>query len=271
MDYANSLDKIGPMATDMEEIALMMEIIAGYDEKDSTSLNEPVPNYTKALKKPIKGLKIGILKNSFGKGVEKEVAEKVSEGIKKLEDQGAQVQEISLPITEKYGVACYYLIAMSEASTNLAKYSGLRYGKQDKIDGTYNEYFKNARNTFNDEAKRRIIIGTFARMAGFRDAFYLQATKVRTKIIDEYKKAFKKVDILISPTMPYVAPKFSDIKKLTPLQHYQADMLTVGPNLAGLPHITVPVGNNKENLPIGLMMIADHLKEETLMQAGSKL
>ncbi|MDA1196561.1 MAG: amidase family protein [Nanoarchaeota archaeon] len=271
MDYANSLDKIGPMAKTMEEIALMMEIIAGYDDKDSTSLDEPVPDYTKALNKSIKGLRVGILKNSFGQGVDIQVAEKVADGIQKLEDQGALLQDIKLPITEKYGVACYYLIAMAEASTNLAKYSGLRYGKQEKIDGTFNEYFKNTRAIFNDESKRRIIIGTFVRMAGFRDAYYIKATKVRTKIIDEYKKAFKKVDVLVSPTMPFVAPKFSEIKKLTPMQHYMADIMTVGPNLAGLPHISIPVGNNKENLPVGMLLIADHLKEETLMQVGNKL
>ena len=271
MDYANSLDKIGPMAKSMEEIATMMQIIAGYDEKDSTSLKEPVPDYTKALTRKIKGLKIGVLKNNFGKGVDIEVAEKVADGIQKLQDQGAIVEDITLPITEKYGVACYYLIAMAEASTNLAKYSGLRYGKQEKIEGTYNEYFQATRDTFNTEAKRRIIIGTFARMAGFRDAYYLQATKVRTKIIDEYKKAFKKVDILISPTMPFVAPKFADIKKLTPLQHYQADIMTVGPNLAGLPHISIPVGDDKEGMPIGLLAIANHLEEETLMKVGTKL
>jgi len=272
MDYGNSLDKIGPIAKTVEEIVLMLEIIAGYDEKESTTLNEPVPDYTKYIKKDIKGLKIGVIKESFGKGVDKEVKDKVEEGIKRLEEQGAKIENISLPLTERYGVETYYLLAMCEASTNLAKFCGMRYGASEQIKGNFNEYFSKVRSDyFNDESKRRIMIGTFARMAGQRDAYYIKAAKVRTKIIEEYKKAFKKVDLLVSPTMPFVAPKFKEIEKLSPLQNYMADILTVGPNLAGLPHISVPIGFNKEKMPIGLMLIADHLKEEKLIQAASKL
>ena len=272
IDYANSLDKIGPIAKSMKEIALMLEIIAGFDEKESTTINAPVPNYMDFLGKSIKGMKIGIIKESFSQGTDKEVKDKVEQGIKKLEEQGAKTEKISLPLTQKYSIPTYYLLAMCEASTNLAKLCGMRYGAAEKIEGNFNEYFSKVRSHyFGDEAKRRIIIGTFARMAGQRDAFYIKAAKVRTKIIEEYKSAFKKFDLLLSPTMPFVAPTFKDIEKLTPLQNYMADLLTAGPNLAGLPHISLPVGFNKDKMPVGLMLIADHLKEELLIKAGSAL
>ena len=272
MDYANSLDKIGPMAKSMEDIALMMEVIAGFDSNESTSLDEPVPKYTEFVKKDIKGMKIGIVKESFGNGVDDEVKEKVKLGIDKLEKLGAKVEEVSLPLTWKYSVPTYYLLAMCEASTNLAKFCGMRYGASEPIKGSFNDYFSKVRSDyFNDESKRRIIIGTFARMAGHRDAYYIKAAKVRTKIIDEYKEVFKKFDLLVSPTMPFVAPKFKEIEKLSPLQNYMADILTAGPNLAGLPHVSVPVGFDKNNMPIGLMLIGDHLNEEKLIQVGAKL
>jgi aspartyl-tRNA(Asn)/glutamyl-tRNA(Gln) amidotransferase subunit A len=272
MDYANSLDKIGPIAKTVEEAALMLEIIAGFDEKESTTIKAEVPIYTNFLKKDIKGMKIGIIKQAFEKGIDEEVKNKVEEGIKQLEKQGAKAEKISLPLTEKYGIAAYYLLAMCEASTNLAKFCGMRYGASEEIKGNFNEYFSKVRSDyFNDESKRRIIIGTFARMAGYRDAYYIKAAKVRTKITEEYKKAFEKFDLLLSPTMPFVAPKFKEIEKLTPLKSYMADILTVGPNLAGLPHISIPVGFNKDKMPIGLMLIADHLKEEKLIQAGNKV
>jgi aspartyl-tRNA(Asn)/glutamyl-tRNA(Gln) amidotransferase subunit A len=272
MDYANSLDKIGPMAKSMEDIALMMEVIAGFDSNESTSLDEPVPKYTEFVKKDIKGMKIGIVKESFGNGVDDEVKEKVKLGIDKLEKLGAKVEEVSLPLTWKYSVPTYYLLAMCEASTNLAKFCGMRYGASEPIKGSFNDYFSKVRSDyFNDESKRRIIIGTFARMAGHRDAYYIKAAKVRTKIIDEYKAVFKKFDLLVSPTMPFVAPKFKEIEKLSPLQNYMADILTAGPNLAGLPHVSVPVGFDKNNMPIGLMLIGDHLNEEKLIQVGAKL
>ena len=272
MDYANSLDKIGPMAKSMEDIALMMEVIAGFDSNESTSLDEPVPKYTEFVKKDIKGMKIGIVKESFGNGVDDEVKEKVKLGIDKLEKLGAKVEEVSLPLTWKYSVPTYYLLAMCEASTNLAKFCGMRYGASEPIKGSFNDYFSKVRSDyFNDESKRRIIIGTFARMAGHRDAYYIKAAKVRTKIIDEYKAVFKKFDLLVSPTMPFVAPKFKEIEKLSPLQNYMADILTAGPNLAGLPHVSVPVGFDKNNMPIGLMLIGDHLAEEKLIQVGAKL
>ncbi|MBI2576647.1 Asp-tRNA(Asn)/Glu-tRNA(Gln) amidotransferase subunit GatA [Candidatus Woesearchaeota archaeon] len=270
MDYANSLDKIGVMAKTMEDIALAMKIISGCDPKDPTSLDAPVPDYAALLKKPITGMKLGIISYGLGKGVDPEVSTAVKNTIKRLEDSGCTLVEIELPLVEKYALPCYYILAMAEASTNLAKYCGMRYGAQENIEGNFNEYFSKVRgNYLGEEAKRRIMLGTFARMAGFRDAYYLKAAKVRAKIIEEYKKAFEKADVLVSPAMPFVAPKFSEIKRLTPMQNYLADILTVGPNLAGLPHISVPVGKNKGGMPIGMMVIGNHLEEGNVMQLAS--
>ncbi|MBI2660424.1 Asp-tRNA(Asn)/Glu-tRNA(Gln) amidotransferase subunit GatA [Candidatus Woesearchaeota archaeon] len=269
IDFSNSMDKIGPIGKTIEDVALLMDIIAGHDKNDSTSLNAKSEDYEKYLKKPIKGMKIGIIKEAFGQGVEREVEKNVYNGIEELEEEGAKAEEISLELPIKYGIPTYYMIATSEASTNLAKYCGMRYGASEKLEGSFNEYFTKVRsNNFGEEAKRRIILGTFARMAGYRDAFYLKAAKVRTLMINEYKKAFKKFDALVSPTSPMLPPKFSEIEKLTPLQHYLADVMTVSPNVAGLPHLNVPVGFEK-NLPVGMLLIADHLQEGKLIQLGS--
>ncbi len=270
IDYANSLDKIGVMAKSVNDIALMMEIITGHDPKDSTSLDVPVPKYRDFVGPDIKGMKIGIIKDFFSDVVDSEVVDNVEEGISRLESEGAKIDKISLPLNQRYSVPTYYLLAMAEASTNLARFCGMRYGAFEKLDGRFNEYFTRVRSKyFNEESKRRIIIGTFARMAGYRDAYYIKATKVRTTLIREYKIAFKKFDLLVSPTMPFVAPRFSEIEKLTPLQSYMSDIITVGPNLAGLPHITIPV--KKDKMPVGLMLIANHLEEGKLIQAGAKL
>lgn len=271
IDYANSLDKIGPIGKTIEDVALLLSAIAGHDKNDSTSLNIKNENYENYLKKPIKGMKVGVIKEAFTEGVAKEVEKNVYNGIEELEEGGARSDEISLELPIKYGLATYYMIATSEASTNLAKYCGMRYGITEKLEGNFNEYFTKIRSSnFGDEAKRRIILGTFARMAGYRDAFYLKAMKVRTLMINEYKKAFKKFDALVSPTAPILPPKFSEIEKLTPLQHYMIDVITVSPNVAGLPHLNVPVGFGK-NLPVGMLLIADHLQEGKLIQLGSAI
>jgi aspartyl-tRNA(Asn)/glutamyl-tRNA(Gln) amidotransferase subunit A len=257
IDYANSLDKIGSIAKTIEDAAQMLEIISGNDPRDSTSLKEE-------MQKPsVK--KIAIIKDSF-----KDIDENVNKVVlKKL--KGIDYDEISLPLTNKYGIAVYYLLATSEASTNLSKYCGMRYGASGKLEGSFNEYFSRVRSeNFGKEAKRRIILGTFARMSGFRDAYYLKAAKIRTKIIEEYKKIFKKYDAIISPTMPILPPKFDEIEKLTPLQNYMMDKMTVGPNLAGLPHLSINAGFAKE-LPVGVMLIADHLKEKNLIELGKRL
>lgn len=271
MDYANSLDKIGPMAKTVEEAALLLEIISGRDDHESTTLNAPVEPYTKNVKKSIKGMKIGVIKEAFAEGVEPAVEKRVWNGVKKLEKGGASYEEVSLKLPITYGISAYYLVATSEASTNLAKYCGMRYGKQDKLEGNFNEYFTRIRSAyFGEEAKRRIMLGTFARMAGYRDAYYLKALKVRTLIIQEYKKAFKKFDALITPTSPVLPPTFEEIAKLTPLQHYLLDIMTVSPNLAGLPHMNMTCGMEKD-LPVGMLLTADHSQEGKLVQLGSWL
>lgn len=268
LDYANSLDKIGPMGKELYGIAAVQEVISGHDSKDSTSLSEPVDNYHSYLEKNIKGINFGIIKETFGEGIDPSVEKNMWNAIKILESNGAKYHEISLPKTIKYGIPAYYLIATSEASTNLAKYCGMRYGIEEEMKGNFNEYFSKVREkNFGEEAKRRIMLGTFARMSGYRDAYYIKALKVRTKIIDEYKTAFNKFDALISPTVPMLAPRFDELKKLSPLQHYMADLMTVGPNLAGLPHINIPVGTEK-GLPVGMMITSDHLCEGKLLQAA---
>jgi len=271
IDFGNSLDKIGPIGKSCNDVALLQEAISGYDENDSTSLNVKNEGYQSYLNKPIKGMKIGVIKEAFADGVEGEVEKSVYAGIHKLEKEGAKAEEISLELPIKYGISVYYMIATSEASTNLAKYCGMRYGASEKLEGSFNEYFTKVRSSnFGDEAKRRIILGTFARMSGFRDAYYIKAMKVRTLMIQEYKKAFKKYDALASPTVPIISPKFSEIERLTPLQNYMMDVMLVGPNICGLPHLNVPVGYEK-NLPVGMLLIADHLQEAKLLQLGSAI
>lgn len=271
MDYASSLDKIGPMSKTIEESALMLEVISGFDPKESTSLNKPVEKYTDYLNKDANGMSVGVVKESFGGGTDKKVSDVLWGAIKQLEEGGVKYEEVSLPLASKYSIPCYYLIAASEASTNLAKYCGMRYGKHEKLEGNFNEYFTKVRSeNFGEEAKRRIIIGTFARMAGYRDAYYIQAAKVRTNIIEEYKKLFKKFDALVTPTMPVVAPRFDEIKKMTPLQNYMMDILTCGPNLAGLPHLSVNAGF-LNGLPVGIMFTADHLNEGKLIQIAKEV
>ncbi|MEE9525116.1 MAG: amidase family protein [Candidatus Woesearchaeota archaeon] len=271
LDYANSLDKIGPMSKYMEDIALMMEIIAGYDENESTCLDTPVGDYSKQVGVDVSGMKIGVIKGTMEDGTDKGVSKKIMTKLTELEGLGAKYEEVSLPLSLNYGVQAYYLIATSEASTNLAKYCGMRYGKHEKLEGSFNEYFSKVRSkNLGNEAKRRIMLGTFARMAGYRDAYYMKAMKVRTKIIDEYKKAFKQYDVLVSPTMPFTAPKIKDASQLTPLQNYMADIMLSAPNLAGMPHVNVPIGMEKD-MPVGMMFIGKHLDEGTLIRVGSAL
>lgn len=267
IDYANSLDKIGVIAKNVYDVALMLSMIVGNDPYDSTSLNLPAEDFTKYLKTDVKGLKIGVPKEYFN-DVDDKVVKIIWGAIKKLEDEGATYKEISLPHT-KYALPSYYIIAVSEASTNLAKYVGMRYGLHLALQGNFDEYFSAVRsNGFGEEAKRRIILGTFARMAGYRDAYYLKALKVRTKVIEDFKKAFSKFDVLAAPTMPVVAPRFDEIKKLSPLETYMMDVLTVAPNLAGIPMISVPAGEIK-GLPVGLHLMGDHLQEKRILQVAN--
>lgn len=269
IDFANSLDKVGPMSKYIGDIALGLEVMSGYDPQDSTSANTPVDKYSSYMGKSLNGVKIGVIKEGLGEGISQEVAEAIRAGISRMEAEGASVEKVSTPLAIDYGLAVYYIIATSEASTNLAKFCGMRYGVEAEPNGDFNEYFSRIRSeNLGKEAKRRIMLGTFARMAGFRDAYYLKAAKIRTKIIAEYKSLFRKYDLLVSPAVPYLPPKINEVSKLTPLQCYMADLLTVSPNLAGLPHLNIPVGM-KRGLPVGMMAIADHFSEGKLIQAGS--
>ncbi|MBI5398146.1 Asp-tRNA(Asn)/Glu-tRNA(Gln) amidotransferase subunit GatA [Candidatus Woesearchaeota archaeon] len=271
IDYGSSLDKVGPIGKTVADVAVTLKVLAGFDEKESTTATVAVDDYSKFVGKDVKSLNVGIVKEGFGEGTDPAVERSVWAAIKRLESAGVNCKEISLKIPIEYGIPTYYIIAPSEASTNLAKLCGLRYGAEEKIEGDFNSYFSQVRaRHFGKEAKRRILLGTFTRMAGYRDAYYVKATKVRRLIIDDYKKVFKKFDALISPTVAILPPRFDEIAKLTPAQSYMIDALTVGPNLAGLPHLNMPVGASR-GLPIGAMLTADHFNEGKLLQLGAAL
>jgi len=266
IDYANSLDKIGPIAKSVWDAAFMLSIIAGHDHRDSTSLPGEGIDYTKKLSEDIKGMKIGIPKEYF-QNINRDVERAVWSAIEKIESLGAQYKKVTLPSTQ-FALPAYYIIATAEASTNLAKFCGMRYGLHGQIKGGFNEYFSNVRSEgFGKEAKRRIMLGTFARMSGYRDRYYMKAMKVRTLVINDFKKAFKKFDVLAAPTMPILPPKFSEIEELSAMENYQMDVLTVPPNLAGIPMISVPCGFSGK-LPIGLHLMADHLQEQKLLNVA---
>lgn len=270
IDYANSLDKIGCMARTVGEAALALSVISGPDAYDSTAIQEPALDYTDYVDGGVEGLKVGVPREYYGEGVEPGVTDRVWGAVKRLESLGAVVTEVSLPHTG-VSLSSYYVIAMAEASTNLARYSGLRYGLHGPLEGSFDEYFTAVRSAgFGEEAKRRIILGTYTRMAGYRDAYYLKALRVRTLVIGDFKRAFKEVDVLATPTMPVVAPRFDEIALLEPVQHYMMDVLTVAPNLAGVPMISVPCGK-VDGLPVGLHLVADHLREDLLFRAAGAL
>jgi aspartyl-tRNA(Asn)/glutamyl-tRNA(Gln) amidotransferase subunit A len=265
IDYASSLDKIGSMGQSIDDSARLLEVMAGHDPLESTSLALPTPSLSGKEKSST--LKIGLVKELFA-ACDDGVKDAALKSIEKLSRDGAEVEEVSLPLNEKYGIATYYLIAMAEASTNLAKYCGMRYGYEKELKGSFDEYFTSVRSqAFGQEAKRRVLIGTFARMSGFRDAYYLRAMKLRTKLIAEFKSVFKHVDVLAHPTMPVQAPLFEDVKSFSPIESYHMDLCTVPANLGGFPHLSVPVGK-KNKLPVGVMLTTDHLQEETLVKAG---
>ena len=268
IDYANSLDKIGCMGKTVRDAALLLSVISGPDRYDSTVLHAPVEDYVAQAGEPVEGLRVGVPKEYFGEGVDQGVSEAVWGGIKHLEDQGADVREVSLPFT-RYSLSSYYIIAMAEASTNLAKYCGLRYGLHLPLEGSFDEYFSAVRSVgFGDEAKRRIILGTYARMAGYRDAYYLKALKVRTRVIEDFRRVYRDVDVLAAPSMPVVAPRFDEIAELEPIQHYMMDILTVAPNLAGVPMVSVPCGESV-GMPVGLHVMADYLGEGDMIRAAA--
>ncbi|MEM2792543.1 MAG: Asp-tRNA(Asn)/Glu-tRNA(Gln) amidotransferase subunit GatA [Candidatus Bathyarchaeia archaeon] len=267
--YANSLEQIGPIARNVRDCALALSVIAGYDPRDSTSLMVQPGDYLGELNTPcnLKGLRIGVVREFLGEGVQKGVASRVLDAVHSLEELGASVGEVSLKSLE-YALAAYYVIAMSEASSNLARYDGLRYGFRASDQGLNwtRAYAKNRRLGFGEEVKRRIILGTFALSAGYYEAYYLKALKVRTLILNDFQKAFKEFDVLAGPSMPTVAFKIGE-KIEDPLELYMCDVNTVPANLAGLPAISIPCGLS-EGLPVGLQLIAPPMEESLLFKVS---
>ena len=262
--FASSLDQIGPIARKTEDIALLMEIISGKDPKDSTSVDIKVDRFTEEMKKDIKGLRIGIPKEFFEFEIQKEVKDTFDEFIKKLESAGCYIEEISLP-NIKYSIPAYYIIAPSEASSNLARYDGVRYGYRAKaFENLIDMYSKTRGEGFGQEVKRRIMLGTFALSTGYYDAYYLKAMKVRTLIYRDFKSAFEKVDVIAGPTTPTLPFKFGERTK-NPIEMYLSDIFTVSVNLAGLPGISIPIGW-KNNLPVGGQLIGKPFDELTLLR-----
>lgn len=265
--YASSLDQIGPITKDVADCAHILNIIAGRDEMDSTSLDVQVPDFTKALVQDVKGLKIGLPKEYFVKGMDPEVEAAVKNGVKELEKLGAEVVEISLPNTD-YAISTYYLIAPAEAATNLARYDGVSYGERAEDAADLVEMMTKTRTQYlGEEVKRRIMIGNYALSAGYYDAYYLKALKVRRLVKEDYDKAFKDVDVIICPAAPSVAYKIGE-KISNPLEMYLQDACTVPLNLAGLPGISVPCGYNKDKMPIGMQIIGKALDEETILRVA---
>lgn len=265
--YASSLDQIGPITKDVTDCAHILNIIAGRDEMDSTSLDVQVPDFTKALVQDVKGLKIGLPKEYFVKGMDPEVEAAVKNGVNELEKLGAEVVEISLPNTD-YAISTYYLIAPAEAATNLARYDGVSYGERAEDAADLVEMMTKTRTQYlGEEVKRRIMIGNYALSAGYYDAYYLKALKVRRLVKEDYDKAFKDVDVIICPAAPSVAYKIGE-KISNPLEMYLQDACTVPLNLAGLPGISVPCGYNKDKMPIGMQIIGKALDEETILRVA---
>ncbi len=265
--FASSLDQIGPITKDVEDAAILLNIIAGHDEKDTTSVNIEKKDYTKALKNSVKGLKIGIPKEYFGEGINKEVKEKLEQAIQKYKELGAEVEEFSLDIAD-YALATYYIIACAEASSNLGRFDGIRYGYRTQNYSNLKELFKNSRSEgFGAEVKRRIILGTYVLSSGYYDAYYKKAQQVRTLVKNEFKKAFAKYDVLLTPTSPTVAFEIGT-KSNNPLEMYLADICTVSVNIAGLPAISIPCGVDSKNMPIGMQLIGNHFAEETILNAA---
>ncbi|HDL07114.1 MAG TPA: Asp-tRNA(Asn)/Glu-tRNA(Gln) amidotransferase subunit GatA [Desulfobacteraceae bacterium] len=262
--FASSLDQIGPLSKDVLDCAILMNIISGFDKKDSTSVPKAVPDYSAIPSEGLKGITVGIPKEfNETKGLDPEVSEAVNNAIKVIEDQGAKCVDVSLPHT-KYAVAAYYVIASSEASSNLARYDGVKYGFRDKDKNNLMEMYKSTRSKgFGFEVKRRILIGTYCLSAGYYDAYYGKASQVRTLIVEDFNKVFDVCDVIISPTAPTSAFKIGE-KIDDPLTMYLSDIFTLSANLAGIPGISVPCGFSSNGLPMGLQIMGKHFDEEKL-------
>ncbi len=263
--FASSLDQIGPITKNVRDSAILLNIISGHDPYDSTSASLPVPDFTSVLGQEIKGMRIGIPKEYFIEGMDKEVEESVKDAIKKFESLGAVPLEISLPHTG-YAVAAYYILATSEASSNLARYDGVNYGLRAEGKDLLDMYMNTRQEGFGAEVKRRIILGTYALSSGYYDAYYRKAQQARTLIREDFEKAFKSVDVIVTPTSP--TPAFKAGEKEDPLQMYLSDIFTISVNLAGGPGISIPCGFNSNNLPVGLQIIGKHFDEESVLKVA---
>ena len=264
--FASSLDQIGPITKDVADCAIMMNAISGHDKCDSTSADVSVPDFTKALVKDVKGLKIGIPDEYFIEGIDPEIEKSVLDAIKLLEGLGAKSERIKLPHTG-YAIATYYILATSEASSNLARYDGVKYGFRAKGKDLIDMYMETRAKGFGSEVKRRIMLGTYALSAGYYEAFYKKGQQVRTLIKRDFDEAFKKVDVIITPTSPTPAFKIGE-KTADPLQMYLSDIFTISVNLAGVPAASIPCGLAKGNLPIGLHIISKPFDEETIIRTA---
>ena len=265
--FASSLDQIGPITKDVRDAAMLLNVIAGHDEKDSTSADKEKIDYTKNLEKGIKGLKIGVPKEFFGEGINEEVKEKLQEAIEKYKQMGAIVEECSLDVA-KYSLATYYIIACAEASSNLGRFDGIRYGYRTKNYSNLKELFVNSRSeAFGDEVKRRIILGTYVLSSGYYDAYYKKAQRVRSFVRKEFEEKFKKYDILLTPVSPTTAFDIGS-KSKNPLEMYLSDICTVSVNIAGLPAISLPCGVDKEGMPIGMQLIGNKFTEDTILNVA---
>ncbi len=263
--FASSLDHIGPLTKTVKDAAIVLRTIAGRDPMDATSADVPVPDYVAELEKPVRGLKIGVAKEYFGEGLDDEVRKSVEAAIQKLASLGCEIVEVSLPHTE-YAIPTYYIVATAEASSNLARFDGVRYGYRAKDVRTLSEMYRRTRDQgFGAEVKRRIMLGTYALSAGYYDAYYLKAQKVRTLLTRDFEEAFKKVDAILTPTRPTAAVRLGE-KSDDPLAMYLADIYTVTADLAGIPGISVPCGETREKLPIGLQILGKHFDEATILR-----
>jgi aspartyl-tRNA(Asn)/glutamyl-tRNA(Gln) amidotransferase subunit A len=264
--FASSMDQVGPLTKDVQDSALLLEAIAGHDPADSTSVDRPVPRYSEALTGDVKGLRLGIPKEYFVAGMQPEVEQAIRTAIRELEKNGAVIEEISLPHTE-YAVAVYYIVATAEASSNLARYDGMRYGHRATAKDLTETYMISRGEGFGPEVKRRIMLGTYALSAGYYDAYYLKAQRVRTLIKQDFDEAFKHCDVIVTPTAPTTAFKLAE-KIQDPLQMYLSDIYTISVNLGGLPALSLPCGFDQDGMPIGMQIIGKHFDEATILRVG---
>ena len=265
--FASSLDQIGPITKDVEDCAILLNMITGHDEKDTTSIEMEKIDYTKSLKKDINGIKIGVPKEFFGEGINQEVKDVLQKSIQKYKELGAEIEEFSLDIAQ-YALATYYIIACAEASSNLGRFDGIRYGYRTKEYSNLRELYKKSRSEgFGSEVKRRIILGTYVLSSGYYDAYYKKAQQVRTLVMNEFNKAFEKYDIILTPTSPTVSFDLGS-KSENPLEMYLSDICTVSVNIAGVPAISIPCGVNSENMPIGMQLIGNKFCEEKILNVA---